>query len=102
MGINESIIYGLLALCAVLAGLCLLKKKPLVSTLMGEGAIALAAMSAKNWLLALADSGKNTAYLGFERYPLVSLALVLILAAALICIAAGLILFVKQQLGTKE
>ena len=47
MGINESVIYGLLALCTVLAGLCLLKKKPLVSTLLGEGAIALAAMSAK-------------------------------------------------------
>ena len=97
VGMIEACAFGVFALMAVLAAVALLRKSPLASALLGEAAVALEAMCAKNWLLALADSGKDTAMLGFERYPAAAVMLAAIFVAALSCIVLGIVFFVKSK-----
>ena len=45
------------------------------------------------WYYALLTSGKNTAWLGFERYGLVVITLFVLIVVALLCIVKSMIVF---------
>ena len=69
MGMMETILFGLLALTCVISALACLRRPPLLGLLLGLAAVAFVFLSGYNWRLALMDSGKDTAWLGFSRYP---------------------------------
>ncbi len=52
-------------------------------------------LSAYNWRLALIDSGKNPAWLGFERYPAALILVVIVFTAGCYLLVTG----IKQRLG---
>ncbi|MBQ5683900.1 MAG: hypothetical protein IIV26_10285, partial [Peptococcaceae bacterium] len=75
--------------------LCFIKKKPLLRAFWGVVTMVFITLSAYNWRLALIDSGKNPAWLGFERYPASLLLVVIVFVGGLYLVASGL----KQRLN---
>ena len=83
MGLTETILFGFSAIFfAVLSIYFLRKNMYIASTLFGVCNAISVFFSGYNWRLALIDSGKNPAGLGFQRYPFapITLAVLLIIA----------------------
>ena len=97
MGMVETIIYGLFAFFSVLIAFLVLRDKPLISVLLGIITYPLLILSGYNWRLALIDSGKNPAMLGYARYPFALITLITFAVLALICILVGIILILKRR-----
>lgn len=91
MGMMEAIILGVFSLTALmLALICLTDKKYVAAVILSFIALIMTVLSAYNWRLALIDSGKNPALLGFARYPFVPILLMLLLIGSLVAFVLGL------------
>lgn len=91
MGMMETILFGGLALLAGILAVSLLKKRPVLSALSGVAAAILICLSAYNWRLALIDSGKDPAWLGFERYPFAPVICAVLFLAGVYCAVKSVI-----------
>ena len=60
-------------------------------------AVCLTGCTGYQWKRMLAESGKNTALLGFERYPAVPVILGILALSAAGCILAGVIMMVRKR-----
>ena len=98
MGMFETIIFGMSVAFICAYTLCFIKKKPLLRAFWGVVTMVFITLSAYNWRLALIDSGKNPAWLGFERYPASLLLVVIVFVGGLYLVASGL----KQKYGTNH
>ena len=96
---NDVVPLGLLALCMVIIAVGGLRKWPLISALLGAAAIVPMFFSAKSWRYALWTSGKNTAWLGFDRYPIALILTVLIIGTGIYCAGCGVILYLRGKKG---
>ena len=95
MGMFETIIFGMSAAFICVYALCFIKNKPLLRAFWGVVTMVMIILSAYNWRLALIDSGKNPAWLGFERYPIPVILVVIVFAGGLYLVVSGL----KQRLN---
>jgi len=85
----NSIAFGVLtAAMLIISGCCLYCKKPILGFLSSIAAMVLTCLTGYSWKLMLTDSGKDTALLGFSRYP----AAPVILCILFLLAAAGMIL----------
>lgn len=98
MGMFETIVFGMSAAFICLYALCFIKNKPLLRAFWGVVTMVFITLSAYNWRLALIDSGKNPAWLGFERYPTSLILVVIVFAGGLYLVASGL----KQKYGANH
>ena len=97
MSIYETIIFGCLALtCATLSVIFLRNRKRVMSICFGLFVVPLVCLSGYNWRLALIDSGKNPAWLGFSRYPFALITLLLLVMVALFSIITNILQFFKE------
>lgn len=90
MGMFETIVFGMSAAFICVYALCFIKNKPLLRAFWGVVTMVFITLSAYNWRLALIDSGKNPAWLGFERYPGSLILVVIVFAGGLYLVASGL------------
>jgi len=97
MGMTEAILYGVLSLAFAAIAISMLRKLPIISALAGLFTNIFVVMSAYYWRLALIDSGKNTAWLGAERYPLVLCVYIVLACMGCICVVCGIVRCVKKQ-----
>ena len=81
----------------MLAVTALVGKKPILSMILSAADLVFAFLSGYNWRLALVDSGKDPAWLGFQRYPASLILLLLLAAAGLACLLGSAILMGKQK-----
>lgn len=81
MGMFETIIFGMASVFSFMFAICFMQQKPRLRAFCGALTMVFITLSAYNWRLALIDSGKNPAWLGFERYPFVLVTVVIIFAA---------------------
>jgi len=89
---------GLLAaVVLILSGCCQYYKKPVPGFVSSIAAMALTVWSGYTWNLLLIESGKDTALLGFHRYP----AAVILLCMLLLLAAVSLIVHVCAILRRK-
>ena len=98
MGMFETIVFGMSAAFICAYTLCFIKKKPLLRAFWGVVTMVFITLSAYNWRLALIDSGKDPAWLGFERYPASLILVVIVFAGGLYLVVSGL----KQRLVRKS
>ena len=98
MGMFETIIFGMSAAFICAYTLCFIKKKPLLRAFWGVVTMVFITLSAYNWRLALIDSGKDPAWLGFERYPASLILVVIVFAGGLYLVVSGL----KQKYGANH
>lgn len=96
MGMTEAILFGMLSLCFVAIAGYALRKLPFVSIGTGLLTIVFAYLSAYYWRLALLDSGKNTAFLGAERYPLVLCIYIVLFGFGLVSLIGGTVRCIKK------
>ena len=81
----ETLVFGMLAFLALVsAGSCLYYNRPLAGLLTSFGAMVFLWLTGRSWLFMLIDSGKDTAFLGFHRYPAAPVTL-LVLAVLSVC-----------------
>jgi len=97
MGMTAAILYGFLSLTIAVIAVSTLRKLPFVSVLSGLTTNVFLVLSAHNWRLALIDSGKNTAWLGFERYPLVLILYIVLVLTGAVCVVIGLIRLFRKH-----
>lgn len=90
MGMFETIVFGMSAAFICLYALCFIKNKPLLRAFWGVVTMVFITLSAYNWRLALIDSGKNPAWLGFEQYPTSLILVIIVFAGGLYLVASGL------------
>ena len=64
--------------------------------------IVLVVFSAKGWLSALVNSGKNTEALGFRQYPIVPISYGVLLLGSLVCIILSFILLRQKREQARE
>ena len=70
MGLDETFFFGALAVCSVAFALCRFQQqKWRRGGLWALAVLSLTGLSAYSWVLALAESGKDTDWLGAYRYP---------------------------------
>ena len=98
MGMFETIIFGMSAAFICAYTLCFIKKKPLLRAFWGVVTMVFITLSAYNWRFALIDSGKDPAWLGFERYPASLILVVIVFAGGLYLVVSGL----KQKYGANH
>ena len=98
MGMFETIVFGMSAAFICAYTLCFIKKKPLLRAFWGVVTMVFITLSAYNWRLALIDSGKDPAWLGFERYPASLILVVIVFAGGLYLVVSGL----KQKYGANH
>ena len=88
MGMDGTILFGTAALTAVFASVALLSvRRYALSIIFGVLTMFFVVLSACNWRLALIDSGKDPAWLGFARYPAALITLAVLLCGALVSMA---------------
>jgi len=97
MGMTEAILFGMLSLTLAVIAAFAVRKLPLVSVLSGLLTDGFVVLSAYHWYLALVDSGKNPAWLGFARYPLVLIVYIALFVLGTGCIAAGMYQYRKGK-----
>lgn len=79
-------LFSLLCLCGSFYGLSF---KKVIPSLCGSFCtLILTYLTAREWRTMLIDSGKDTAFLGFSRYPVVPIVLCALTAAALVIMIA--------------
>lgn len=82
-------LFSLLCLCGSFYGLYF--KKVILSLCGSFCTLILTCLTACEWRTMLIDSGKDTAFLGFSRYPVVPIVLCVLTAAAVVVLIAGII-----------
>ena len=102
MGMTEAILFGMLSLSVAVAAVAVLRKIPFISVLAGAVTIVFVYLSAYHWRFALIDSGKNTAWLGAERYPLVLVVYIVLFGIGCVCILGGTVRYAKKQLDKRK
>ena len=99
MRLNEALIFGSVALAfAIFAVTLLIGKRYTLSGISGIITVVFVCLSAYNWHLALGNSGKNQAWLGFGQYPAALIILTVLAAAGLLSAATGLTRIAKKTL----
>lgn len=99
MGLMEAIIFACFSFTAlVCATMALVKGKSILEVILGVCTSLLSIISAYNFHRALIDSGKNPAFLGFYRYPVVFPVYCLFTTAGIALMLHGVI----QQIGNKK
>ena len=81
-------LFNLLCLCGSFYGLYF--KKVILSLCGSFCMLILTYLTAREWRAMLIDSGKDTAFLGFSRYPVVLIVLCALTAAALVVMIASI------------
>ena len=95
----ETMVLCMLAFLAlVAAGSCLYCNRPLAGLAACFGAMVFLWLTGRSWLFMLIDSGKDTAFLGFHRYPAAPVIL-LVLAVLSVC---GMILSIVKLARKKQ
>lgn len=98
MGMIEAVIFGLFSLTALtFAVICLADKKHAAAVILSFISLLMTVLSAYNWRLALIDSGKNPALLGFYRYPLVPVILLLLCVGSILCLILSIVFIIKHK-----
>ena len=83
---------GIIAcICLIASVCCLYCKKPVWGFVSSAATILLTFLTGCSWKNLLAVSGKDTALLGFQRYPAVLVILAVLLFAALAAMAVSII-----------
>ena len=91
MGLFEATALGIISLSMVLLSLTLNGYKRYLGGLLSAfAALICLPPCAYFWRLALIDSGKNPAWLGYRQYPVVPIVLAVMACLAVICITADL------------
>ena len=94
----KTMTFGLLVCAGLSVALwCLLRKRP-VGALVGGGiAMILTCLTGCSWREMLIDSGKETALLGFQRYPAVLVILVILFLCGLITMVSGAVSLTRRR-----
>lgn len=93
----ETILFGTLALTlAIISVCCLYYKKAIFSLICSIGSIPVTYFVGYCWREMLIASGKNTALLGFNRYPLVVIILAVLLIVAFVVSIVSIIKIIKR------
>ena len=80
----DTMVFGLLTVSALAAaGVCLYHKRPLPGLLFSLGAVGILWLTGRSWFFMLLSSGKDTALLGFQRYPAAPVILLVLTAGAI-------------------
>ncbi len=94
----ETMAIGLFAVVAlIISACCLYYKKPFLSFVSNIISMALTCWTGYSWKLMLINSGKDTALLGFNRYPAALIILVILLLTAFILLIVSIIWIAKQN-----
>ena len=92
MGLFEATALGIISLSMVLLALTLTGYKSYLGGLLSAvAALICLPPCAYFWRLALIDSGKNPAWLGYRQYPVVPIVLAVLLCLSVVCITADLV-----------
>ena len=93
----ETMALGMFAvILLILSGCCLYCKKPFFGLVSGTAAMALICWTGHSWKLMLMDSGKDTALLGFNRYPAALVILCILSVLAVGSMAVSVILMARK------
>ncbi len=93
----ETMTLGILALTALLVSVCCLYcKKPVLSIACSALSAALTFGTGYSWQRMLTESGKDTALLGFNRYPAALIILAILLFTSLAVMILSIIRTVKK------
>ena len=94
----EAMASGLFALTFVILSWCCLSiKRNIWAIICGITALPLIYIAGHYWREMLAVSGKDTALLGFYRYPAAPIILILLLIFALLSMIIGIFLIAKRN-----
>ena len=93
---------GIIGLTVLIGSVCcLFQKKLVVSFLCSIGTLVLTYMTALSWQTLLSASGKDTAFLGFHRYPAAVFLLTAMLLAAFAVAVLSLVWLIRRNQQTK-
>ena len=94
----ETMVLCMLAFLAlVAAGSCLYCNRPLAGLAACFGAMVFLGLTGRSWFFMLVSSGKETALLGFHRYPAVSVALLVLALLAVSGILFSITMLVRRK-----
>lgn len=94
----DTMVLGVLAFSALcLAGGCLYYNRPLPGLFISLGAMVFLGLTGRSWFFMLVSSGKETALLGFHRYPAVSVALLVLALLAVSGILFSITMLVRRK-----
>ena len=97
----NTITVGIIGLTVLIGSVyCLYQKKLVLSFLCNVGTLVLTYMTALSWRMLLLSSGKDTAFLGFHRYPAALLLLSTMLLAAFAVTIVSLVWMIRQNRQT--
>lgn len=97
----NTITVGIIGLTVLIGSVyCLYQKKLVLSFLCSVGTLVLTYMTALSWRMLLLSSGKDTAFLGFHRYPAALLLLSTMLLAAFAVTIVSLVWMIRQNRQT--
>lgn len=103
MGAIESILFALLSFFALMIGIgALAGRKNIMEAVLGICTALFALVSAFNFRLALIDSGKNPAFLAFDRYPFVFPVYCVFIAAGVVLLIHGIVRHIKKPGAARE
>lgn len=93
----EAMLLGALALVLLTVSCyCLYHKKSVFALICGITSITATYLTGYHWREMLKDSGKDTALLGFNRYPLVVIILAALMLVALVIFLVCVVKIVKE------
>ena len=93
---------GIIGLTVLIGSVyCLYQKKLVLSFFSSIGTLVLTYMTALSWRTLLLASGKDTAFLGFHRYPAAVLLLTAMLLAAFAVAVLSLVWLIRRNQQTK-
>ena len=94
----KTMAFGLLAVAVLMISVfCLYSKKPVFGIGCGAAAIMLTCLTGHFWKEMLIESGKDTALLGWSRYPAAPMILAILLLTAVIVIILNSIRMIRQN-----
>jgi len=94
----ETIILGLLALTLLIVSIyCLYYKKLILGLVCSVATMALTCLTGYFWKEMLIGSGKDTTLLGFNRYPVAVIILVILMITALAVLIISIICMTKKN-----
>lgn len=94
----ETMALGMFAVVVlIMSGCCLYYKKPFLGFASSIVTMALTCWTGYSWKLMLINSGKDTALLGFNRYPAAVIILAILLLTAFILLIVSIIWIARQN-----
>jgi len=81
----------------IMSGCCLYYRKPFWSFVSNITAMALTCWTGYSWKLMLMNSGKDTALLGFNRYPAALIILSILLITAFVLLIVSIIWMARKN-----